>query len=232
MPQHFDMDLWYWRLDPEADRLARLSDHLSPDETARAARFLRPGLGDAYRAGRRRMREILGAYLGLPPGSLSFEYNPEGKPSLAGGPAFNLSHSGGWAALAVAESGTLGIDIEAWREVERGVAERFFSDTEVASISPLSGSVWQAAFFRCWTRKEAVVKACGPGLSMPLGDFDVTLLADEAAAMTRLAGGDPDRWTLVDLDPGPALSGALAVLADGRAVRVTVKEARPPLEVR
>ncbi|MHC9237349.1 4'-phosphopantetheinyl transferase family protein [Pseudooceanicola sp. 502str34] len=233
-----DIDLYFWPLTGD-DCGYRAC--LSPDEVARADRFVRPGHGASFTIGRGRLREILGQYTGQPADALRFDYNAEGKPSLAGGPLFNLSHAGGWAALAVCaappEGLLLGLDIEAHREVEPMVAARFFSPNEVAAMPEVGSAAWQGAFFRIWTRKEAVVKAVGPGLSMPLSDFDVTQAPGAGAAITRietpLAPGGPADWSLTDLDTGKGMAGALALCAGrGRGCpvpRLTIREGQLPL---
>lgn len=223
--------LYFWRLtDPaEADAFAR---HLSPDETTRAARFVFEKDRIAYRIGRGRLREILGMLIGQPPEALRFTYGDHGKPALPGGPAFNLSHSDGLACLAVADR-ALGVDIEAHREIEDGVAERFFSPTEYAALSALPASGWTDGFFRCWTRKEAVVKAMGDGLSIPLDRFDVTLGPGAPPRMTRLdpAHGAVAGWRLAHLDLGPGLTGALAANTGGTPLEIVVRDAPDDLPV-
>lgn len=223
--------LYFWRLTApaEADALAR---HLSPDEAARAARFVFEKDRIAYRIGRGRLREILGTLTGATPGALRFTYGDHGKPALPGGPAFSLSHSGGLACLAVADR-ALGVDIEAHREIEEGVAERFFSPTEYAALSALPAPGWTDGFFRCWTRKEAVVKAMGDGLSIPLDRFDVTLGPAEPPRMTRLdpAHGAAAGWRLAHLDLGPGLTGALAADTGGTPLEIVVRDAPDDLPV-
>jgi 4'-phosphopantetheinyl transferase len=216
------VDLWLWRLDDAAG-----AEILSADEVARAARFVRPEDATAFRAARAGLRRVLGQYLDRPPQALSFSYGAEGKPALAGGPAFNLSHSGGWAALAVTEEVRMGVDIEAHRPVEAAVAERFFSPAERALLAPLQGAAWQQGFFRCWTRKEAFLKALGRGLRRPLDSFDVTLGAE--ARITRIAEGGELDWQLIDLATGPGFAGAVAIEACGRPVRIALRQGRLPL---
>ena len=185
-------------------------------------------------AGRGRMREVMGEVMARSPASLRFVYDGQGKPGLEGGPAFNLSHSGGWAALAVSPGPAVGVDIERHRPIEHAVAERFFSPPERAALDGLSAHDWTAAFFRCWTRKEAFLKACGTGLWRRLDSFDVTLAQDEAARITRIdpeAGSDAglvEEWTLAHLDLGPGFVGAIALRAPG-TVRVIYRDCHPPL---
>lgn len=226
-----NIDLWFWPLDQPPDRRAQLAAHLTADETARADRFVHDIHRNHYLAGRGRLREILAEYCGAKPAELRFEYRKEGKPSLQEGPAFNLSHSGGWAALAVGQDVPLGIDIEAYRPVDDGVARRFFSAAEYADLSSLPKHQWEAGFFNCWTRKEAVIKAIGLGLSMPLDSFDVTLAPAQPARLKRLQNQptQADDWTLQALDTGLNTACALAVYAKGAPVVTTIRQGSLPL---
>ncbi|HEV7217131.1 MAG TPA: 4'-phosphopantetheinyl transferase superfamily protein, partial [Chloroflexota bacterium] len=128
---------------------------------------------------------------------------------------FNLSHTDGLALLAVTRERELGIDVERVRKgiAREGIAERFFTTTEVADLRALPADSQDDAFFACWTRKEAYVKARGEGLSIPLDQFAVSLLPGEPAALLHVAL-DPDevkRWSLHDLDAGPGYRAALLV---------------------
>jgi len=226
-----DIDLWLWSLD-QPGQLPLLSD----DEKARAARFVRDRDRARYVAGRARLRKVLAGYAGIPPEALLFSYGAQDKPSLPGGPVFNLSHSDGWAALVVAPHPSdrelqLGVDIEAERPVEDGVAARFFSAREYASLSTLPAKNRMAGFFRCWTRKEAVIKAAGTGLSTPLDSFDVTLSPGDDARIERTSGDlEPAAtWSLVHLDLAPRFVGAVAAVTHGRKIRLRVKQGRLPL---
>lgn len=227
-----DIDLWFWRLDPPAPRVAELAAHLAPDEAARAARFVRPEGRAAYRTGRGRLREILASYTGDAPAALRFAQNAWGRPELPAGPAFNLSHAAGWAALAVSPTPVaLGIDIEGQRNIEPAVAERFFSTAERQELDRLRGPEWAAGFFRCWTRKEALIKGSGEGLSLPLHGFDVTLTPGAPARIvaSRIPQLVPRNWSLLHLDLHPTFVGALAVEARGTPINMHVREGRIPL---
>lgn len=226
-----EIDLWLWPLDMPPAREAELAALLSDDEEGRARAFVRPGHGRAFRVARGRMRQILAGYTGADPARFGFAYNPQGRPWLPGGPVFNLSHAGGWAALAVSARVPLGVDIEAYCEMEPAVAERFFSPTENAELAALPPAQWQAGFFRCWTRKEALVKACGMGLSMPLDSFDVSLTPGAVARVTRFdrPGQAARDWRLIHLDLGPGMVGAIAVKAKGAPVVLNLREGRLPL---
>ena len=196
------VDIWEWSLDAPHGTEALLS----PDERARAARFVNPVHAARFAAGRGRLRAALGRVTGRDPASLRFETNPQGKPSLPDGPEFNLSHSGARAMLAVSDGPEVGVDIEEWRPVEPAVARRYFTAAERAELAAME---FREGFFRCWTRKEAVIKAVGLGLSMPLGSFDVTLGA--APRLARIEGGAASEWHLADLSPGPGCAAALAI---------------------
>jgi 4'-phosphopantetheinyl transferase len=167
------------------------------------------------------LRLILGGYLDSDPAALHFVYGTHGKPALAadnGGTLlrFNVSHSGGFALYAVAQQRELGVDIEQIRPEfarEQGIAERFFAPQEVATLRALPVDVQPEAFFACWSRKEAYIKARGLGLAMPLERFAVSLAPGEPAALLSTAD-DPQearRWTMQALAPVPGYAAALAV---------------------
>jgi 4'-phosphopantetheinyl transferase len=221
----YRVDVWLWSLDPPGERLADLRALCAEDELARAARFVREVHRDRHIAGRGRLREILGAETGRDPRDIVFRYGANGKPSIAGGPAFNLSHSGDLAALAISRDGPVGIDIERHREIEDAVARHHFSPAEYAALSALSGAAWLDGFYRCWTRKEAVIKTNGLGLSMPLDSFDVTLAPGAPARLERIAGDAAEAWRLVHFDPAPGWSGAIAARTGGREIALTWRDA-------
>lgn len=211
--------VWRAGLEPGATTLRRLREILSADEQERADRFHFQRDREHFVAARGGLREILGRYTGAAPESLRFSYDDYGKPSLsvgAGGtpPRFNVSHSGGVALYAVAAGRAVGVDIERVREDFAGldIAKNFFSPDEVAALGALPADQRAAAFFDCWTRKEAYIKARGHGLSHPLHLFTVSLTPGRPAALLR-TDDDPAeaaRWTLVELFPGEGYRGALA----------------------
>lgn len=228
------IDLWTWRLDQPAGTVATLARLLDAEETHRAAAFLRPGDGDRFTVGRGRLREILGHYVSTPPQTLRFGETGRKKPILPGGPAFNLSHSDGIAALAVAPDHSdlpLGIDIEAHRPIEPGLPGHVFSAAECQELSGLSGDAWRAGFFNAWTRKEAVIKAMGQGLLADLKGFDVTLAPGAPPRLTRSSPPLPPvaDWTLAALDIGPGFAGALAAVTGGAPVAIRLRDGRLPL---
>lgn len=211
------LDLWLWALDVPQARHAALAAHLGPAERARATAFVKPGARAAYEVARGRMREILAGYMGCAPQDVPLVTDRQGKPHLSEGaagtgPSFNLSHAGGRAALVTGPHGlALGIDIEPHRPVEAALADRFFSAAERAELAALDAPAWRAGFFNAWTRKEALLKALGAGLSRPLDSFDVTLTPGAPARLIRLSGALADRWQLLPLEIGPDFPGCIAL---------------------
>jgi 4'-phosphopantetheinyl transferase len=224
-PSPFNIDLWVWRIDGGAEEARTYDDVLSNDEKARADRFLNPSHGYSFKIAHGRMRGILGQWIGAEPASLAFAVGPNGKPSLTGlaaPPAFNLTHSGALAALAVADAGDIGVDIEEIRPIRENIAERYFSVSEVAQLRALPIAEQDDAFFRCWTRKEAIVKALGDGLTMPLDRFTVDITTDTEAGLQASFDTEPAAsWRLLPFRPADGYHGAIAVRTKGRPITVT-----------
>jgi len=228
------VDLWLWRLDCPDAETEGFRTHLTPDETDRADRFVRPRDRSRFITGRGRMREILAGYMSLAPADVRFGTVAREKPVLLDGPAFNLSHSDGWAALCVAPGFSdaalpLGIDIEAFRDVESDLANRVFSPRECAALADLSQTARATGFFRGWTRKEAVIKALGLGLYAPLDQFSVSL--GQAPVMDQCSAAFPPAqdWRFLHLDLGPRMVGALAAVTGGQTLQITLREGQIPL---
>jgi 4'-phosphopantetheinyl transferase len=192
---------------------------LSPDELERLGRFRFDTNRTEYAVSRGTLRALLGAYLGLSPRELHFAYSEYGRPSLAarlspGLLSFNISHSGEVVLLAFARVRRIGIDVERIRRdfSTSEIAERFFSPAERAALGQLPADDRHNAFFRCWTRKEAFIKALGEGLSHPLDQFDVSLSPGLPAALlaTRPVADEARRWSLWDIHVPSCYAGALA----------------------
>src|SRR5271163_1030120 len=211
-----------WRIDLEAlgaDE-SRWQRMLSADEAARASRFHFARDRQRFVAARALLRTILASYLETDAGSLRFSYSKKEKPSL--GPehagsdvSFNLAHSGGIALLAFARRREIGVDVEKVRhDFDPGaIAQRYFSTHEQNQLAILPAQERVDAFFRCWTRKEAYIKATGDGLSLPLSQFDVSLAAGETNALlaTRPDESEAGRWRLQEVPAGPDCAAALCV---------------------
>lgn len=222
-PPLFGDETHVWRavLDLSSDPIDDALVLLSADERRRAGRFRFAVHRDRFIASRAFLRKLLGAYLDIPPASISLSYSITGRPRLAspapgGEPAieFNLSHSGDWTLLAVARGRAVGIDLERMRRgiPHQRIAARFFTRSEAASLRDVPAAVRPGAFFTCWTRKEAYLKATGSGLGrgLPhaLKGFAVTVAPGEPPAFRHTARPN---WSLVDLDVAAGYVGAVAV---------------------
>ena len=181
-----------------------------------------------YLVGRGLLRMLLGRYLGMTPHQVRFEYTVAGKPHLAPSQGerllrFNLTHSGELLLIAVTDGRALGIDVEEVRnDIDVGeIAAHFFSPNEQRDLATLSGPRRIDAFFECWTRKEAYVKARGEGLSLPLDQFDVSLLPGESVRLieTRPDPAEARRWQLEALSVADGYKAALAVEGKGWALQ-------------
>ena len=197
-----------------------LEEVISHDERVKAQRYKFEDNRREYILGRGFLRFLLGGYLKEPPEKLRFFYNPYGKPALyhqngSESIHFNLSHAHGFIVYAFTINRELGIDIERVRPeaAHDGVAERFFSPKEVLMLRSLPSHAQPQAFFNCWTRKEAYIKARGEGLSIPLNQFDVSLIPGEPAQLlaSRVDPDDAKKWTLQALPMGTHYAAALAV---------------------
>jgi 4'-phosphopantetheinyl transferase len=219
-----DVHVWRTSLELSAEHVQRLRQTLSADESARAERFYFETDRRHFIVARGVLRIVLSRYLGLDPGQLGFSYSSYGKPALGTPPRgdglrFNLSHSHELALYAVTHGREVGIDIEYMRDnvAADAIAEHYFSPHEVMTFRALPASQRREAFFTCWTRKEAYIKARGEGLSFPLNRFDVSLAPGEPAALLR-THGDPHeaaRWSLQALAAGMGYAAALAVEGHG-----------------
>ena len=206
---------------------------LGTEERVRADRFHFARDHDQFIITRGALRCILAYYLDLTPRDVRFRYGSYGKPALdtdqnAADLRFNLSHTESLALLAVAPKRELGIDVERVRAgmAREGIAERFFAPVEVAALRALPAHRQDDAFFACWTRKEAYVKARGEGLSIPLDQFVVSLAPDQPAALLQVAldPGEVEHWSLHDLDAGPGYRAAL--LVEGQNPKLSWREPR------
>jgi len=167
------------------------------------------------------LRRLLGAQLQCAPATLQFAAGAHGKPHLgaeqASGLQFNLSHSGDQALLGCARDRELGVDIELWRSLgdEAALVRRYFSVAEQHAYAALPAAAQTAAFFQCWTRKEAYIKAVGRGLGLPLDSFDVSLGDGVPVQLLRASAEEGDaRWSLAAVDVGPQVSAAVVLAAE------------------
>ena len=221
-PDFKSVDLWAVDLHPPAGRVEELRRLLTPDEVERAGRFKFDRHRRRFIVRRAALRILASGYLQRDPAGLRFGEGEKGKPYVADGAEgfhFNLSDSRDLAVYAFTSGAELGVDVEILRPMPdaQQIAEHFFSVEERDVLRTVPAERKADAFFNCWTRKEAYIKAIGEGLSEPLDRFSVTLLPGEPARFVHL-GGDRSRaaaWALHHLVPEVGSVGALALEGDG-----------------
>lgn len=192
-----EITVWQMRLDLDSAEVMRYAELLSGDEKLRAGRLHFEHDRRRFIVARGRLRLLLGDYLGVTPTAIAFSYTSRGKPYLTDNSAgiyFNVAHSEERALYALSGTCRPGVDIECLkREVDcDALARRFFTRAEYAALQQLPAFQRKRAFLACWTRKEAVVKATGDGLSLALDQFEVTVEPDAeprilAASTRRIA---------------------------------------------
>jgi 4'-phosphopantetheinyl transferase len=211
-----EAQVWSASLDQSDSCVERLTALLAPDEIDRATRLVHEAHRRRFIAGRGMLRMLLSDQVGLAPARIRFTYRARGKPELAG-PAsgadirFNVSHSQDRVVYAVARGRRVGVDIEHVRPVSNmpAIARRFFTASENVALQALPEDARLAAFFRCWTRKETLVKARGEGVSEYLRRVDVPVAPGPAARPLTIDG-----WALEDFCVGAGVVAAVAVEAD------------------
>ena len=214
---------WVGLLRPESE-VEDLLSLLTADERERAARFRFAEHRDRFIVARGTLRRVLGHYTGVAPESVRFEYGANGEPSLPGSEIrFNLSHSGDLAMIGVTRSREIGVDVERMRQSDDllDIAERYFAPGEREALRGLPEEGRHGGFFRCWTRKEAYLKALGAGLSLDLQGFVVSLAPGEPAALLESEHGAAEvaRWSLMAFEPHPDYAAAVAVEGASGEVR-------------
>jgi 4'-phosphopantetheinyl transferase len=223
-----EVHVWRLPLAQPPEQIAILARTLHPDERDRAARFHFDRDRITFTAARGALRTLTGAYTAAPPGGLVFGYQAKGKPYLAAPPGdirFNVSHSGAFALLAFTRNREVGVDVERRRPMQDllSLADVSFSRQEYATFCSLPAHDQTDAFFSCWSRKEAFIKATGEGISQ-LRDFDVSLRPGEPARLLRVKGVLPmqHRWSMHELPAIPDHAAALVVEARdiGHSIRI------------
>lgn len=213
-----DVAIWCCRTQAYSDELlTSLAHTLSAEEHARAARFIRRDDRRDFIAAHALLRHALSRHDGSTrPQAWQLENSPTGKPRLAGESEsalrFNLSHTNGFAACAVARHRHVGIDVERLREIEdaTAIARRYFSPTEAATLGVLDGRSRTERFVELWTLKEAHIKAVGSGLGMPLDSFAFTF--DDGLRFSTVAASR-DVWRFWLFEAAPDLRLALCAQA-------------------
>ncbi len=213
--------VWTAQIDPAPADLLERTVWLSRDERERAARFYFDPDRQRYIAARATLRQLLAGYMHLLPGKISFSYGARGKPEVvppadAQPISFNVSHRGALALYAFTINREIGIDVEQLREVPEAlaIARNHFTPAETKLLEQANNpTTLQECFFRLWTRKEAVIKAVGTGLAMPLDEFDVSSGREEPDAWrtVEVPARPETSWSVRDLVIAPGYRGALCV---------------------
>lgn len=219
-----EVHVWKVALDVPASDLEHFQALLSGEEAQRAARFYFARDRHHWSVARASLRRLLGRYLNVAPQDFCFTNNAYGKPSITYPTEgqrlhFNLSHSGDLALYAFAYDREVGVDVERIRANMdyKELATRYFSASECAALGALPENLQQEAFFLCWSRKEAYIKARGLGLSLPLDQFDVSLIPGEPARLlgSREEPRATERWSLQALWPATGYAGAVVAERSG-----------------
>jgi 4'-phosphopantetheinyl transferase len=219
--QENDIHVWRFETQPSDFRYDKMFGLLSAKEKERALRFRFEKDRREFVMARGALRMLLGGYLRRPPRQVIFSENEYGKPALVNGKriVFNVSHSHGLILLAFAKNCAVGIDVERIEELDFGsMAERFFAKREVETLFSLPEEEQLQAFYLCWTRKEALVKAVGDGLSYPLDHFVVSNVPDELAQILEIEEGDA-LWRLWDVSNLPVYAAALVCDRDEPVIK-------------
>jgi 4'-phosphopantetheinyl transferase len=220
-----DVHVWAVWLTASPMVIPEYQSLLSAEEKARSERFISDRLRQSYDLSQGALRLLLGSYLRCPAQQVAFTFGLRGKPALGGESRlrFNKSHSGRLALYAFTTDCEVGVDVEEVREIPDTdqIASHYLCRAEASELSLLdSQGARQEAFLRCWTRKEAYIKAVGDGLYQPLDQFQVTLLLEDPARFVHI-GNDQrtaSEWMLEHIEPTPGYIGAVAYRDKRRAI--------------
>jgi 4'-phosphopantetheinyl transferase len=215
-----DVDIWCVKLHSLSTHVQDLAGILSAEEKNRSEKFRSDRDKLCAVVSRGVLRLILSAYLGQPPAQIQMISGPQGKPALFHQDKrhpiqFNLSHSHETVLYGITRMGEIGVDVEKVRDVPdfEKIIRRFFSARERTAFDELPPAQRKRAFFTCWSRKEAFMKARSDGFSLPLDQFDVSILPDQPAALlaTRWDPSEVNRWLLSDIRLDADHAAAMAV---------------------
>ncbi|HVO95159.1 MAG TPA: 4'-phosphopantetheinyl transferase superfamily protein [Terriglobales bacterium] len=211
-----DAEVHVWLIEA-ADHLS--DEVLSPAEISRAGKFHFERDRRLFVAAHVAVRKILARYLNAPAAAIQFISGVNGKPALANHEVeFNLSHSHQAALFAVSWRRAVGIDIESVKAdfTFDEVAERFFTPREVSALRALPRALQRQAFYKCWTSKEAFLKAKGTGLSGKLDEVEISQDNGGAVRVRAVVAG----WSLREVDPSDGYEGA--VVTEGPPARMSL----------
>lgn len=214
--------VWRIKLDLVSVDPLDLQRVLALEEQSRADKFYREMDRRRYQVTRFALRDILSKYSLCEAEKIEFDYNQFGKPLVQGKEnlRFNVSHAGEVSLIAVAQGREVGVDVEQVQEVSSDdpaslyrIAQRFFAPNEVRQLRQLPEAALVQAFFTCWTRKEAFIKAKGLGLAIPLDSFEVSFLPSARPELISFEADlvEKERWSFYALEPLPGYVGALVV---------------------
>lgn len=217
-----------WSLAVSAPRLSALHEILSPDEQLRASRMRRDAAAHEFIASRGVTRELLALDCGCAPGEITIGTGPHGKPCIErprDNIAFNLSHSGGYCALAAGAVSRVGVDIETVRPTVGDLAASVFTPREAIRYAAIAPSQQMRAFFRTWVAKEAYLKATGEGLGGGLQSLEVDPVAGSEIVPIAIQGRTEilAGWQFFGFDVNDAIVGAGAIETGGAMVDVKVR---------
>lgn len=206
--------VWLITIKDFIPQLDEFQSILSSNEKKQAQRFVFTKHQQRYIVVHGILRRLLANYLNMSSKNINFIYDNYGKPKVEN-INFNISHSQNLALFAFAKNFDVGVDTEFVKKKFAGdnIACRFFSEHEIQALSKLPISERKLAFFNCWTRKEAFIKAIGKGLSFPLNKFDVDIGYNQKSLLLNVRSDEykASDWKLIDLDPHQNYAAALAV---------------------
>ncbi|NWF98178.1 MAG: 4'-phosphopantetheinyl transferase superfamily protein [Nitrospirae bacterium] len=223
-----EVHVWEINLGSDLSKVEKYLPILSDEEKKKASAFRFSDDRERYIISHAVLRLLLSKYSGEKPEEIVFYNNNYGKPYIMLNPDlpkifFNISHSHKMAVIAISNGYEIGIDIEyLLRKINfEDIARRFFSNIENKKLNSLSGNLRKEAFFRCWTRKEAYLKAKGVGISGSFKSFEVSIFPEENPEIIAIDGqhSDEDNWSLFDIIHIHNYIGAIAVKGNCQTVK-------------
>jgi len=218
------IEVWAVPLVPPGNGIAEYLSCLSNEERLRAGRFHFDQHRQDFILSHASLRLLLGGYLSVPPHRIRFSFGRNGKPRLADEMEcpvqFNMAHSGDFAVYAFCVGCEVGIDVERIRDMPDllDIARRFFSEAECVDLVEFPVEQRGRAFFTCWTRKEAYIKARGDGLSLALDSFRVEFDSTAPRIFEPPEATTENGWNLANLEVDSACLAALAYPGARRSI--------------
>ena len=211
-----DLDVRLGELDVDAHCVEQFAQLLSRDERERATRFHFARDRRCYTVARAMLRMLLAEKTGLSPAAVVFAQTQYGKPYMVDAPAdlhFNVSHAAERAVFALASGSLPGIDIEhLQRNIDHdAIAAHYFAPREYADLQRISAAHRKHAFLAAWTCKEAIAKAIGQGLSLPLQQIEIAVCADAGQRLLNVPCGPLSDWSIYSANAGADYVATVAV---------------------